>query len=402
MARKRNWKRIDVSAVHESLVESNIARNISKEGIADDIVIDVVAPSKKIKAQQSAGALAHRGRVERSKLQKLVKRLKEDSNRIDIDTDDKATSEQVTAVSSSFTKPLQGNNEDVWGETCDKQAKRRPKVLNVYKVIPAVAAPHAGQSYNPAPEDYSDLINEVVKAIPKTELQSDEPLTELIRNALPSIEVDSLSFKKKQKLANLIVQENIDQNSILDVIQDITDDEADDDSEEDDATMGGEEGRRTRRLKKKTRTQRNKQKLHKENVKQALMRKTVKKLIHDIENLKENMKEIEQKQGSKESKTERLRSYLTRLIQRKAETRYGNKVYKVEPEEVALPDERASSIRQLQTPVKSPVDNVVRSIYSRGLLPPPPVLNRNYREYVSKKVIKRSMKYKSRLLEGTT
>lgn len=395
MARKKNWKRIDVSAVHESLVESNIARNISKEGIADAIVIDVAGhtPSKrlakKIKAQQSAGALAHRGRVERSKLQKLVKRLKEDSNRIDIDTDDKATSEQ-------------GNNEDVWGETCEKQAKRRPKVLNVYKVIPAVAAPHAGQSYNPAPEDYSDLIDEVVKAIPKTELQSDEPLTELIRNALPSIEVDGLSFKKKQKLANLIVQENIDQDSILDVIQDITDDEADDDSEEDDATMGGEEGRRTRRLKKKTRTQRNKQKLHKENVKQVLMRKKVKKLIHDIENLKENMKEIEQKQGSKESKTERLRSYLTRLIQRKAETRYGNKVYKVEPEEVALPDERASSIRQLQTPVKSPVDNVVRSIYSRGLLPPPAVLNRNYREYVSKKVIKRSMKYKSRLLEGTT
>lgn len=41
MARKKNWKRIDVSAVHESLVESNIARNISKEGIADAIVIDV-------------------------------------------------------------------------------------------------------------------------------------------------------------------------------------------------------------------------------------------------------------------------------------------------------------------------------------------------------------------------
>lgn len=393
MAGKKNWKRIDVSSIHESLVESNIAKTARRRPISEDIVIDVVGrpPSKKIakklKSPKYVGTLAQRGNVERKKLIKLVKRLKVDSDRIEIDEPE---SPEKPAV------------DDIWADNGTKKGTRRSKDLNLYQVIPAVAVPHSGQSYNPDPSAYEELVNAVVEAIPKNERQSDEPLTDLIREALPSLELENLSLRRKQKLAYLIVQNKVDEKAVLEVLQEDSGDDSDAEEEED-VSLEQDTQRRSKKLKRKTKAQRNRQKIHMENMRKIMLKKKMKQLEHDIQNIKSNMKVLEEKdKAAGDSKAERLQAYLNRLIEGKAQTRFGNKVYQADPEEVALPDEITPSVRKLQTPLKSPIDNVVRSIYRRGLVPAPPVLDRNYRNFVSKKVIKRSMKYKSKLLEGTT
>ncbi|GIX60688.1 Nop53 (60S ribosomal biogenesis) protein [Babesia caballi] len=404
MARKKNWKRIDVSAVHESLVESNIARTIARTGIAEDIVIDTegVAPSrrlaKKIKAQRHPNPIAARGAVERTKLQKLVARIKRKSDQLDIDEARETSGVSCTVGCVGF-KLVQRPNEDIWGDDGERAVKRRPKMPNLVKVIPAVAAPHAGQSYNPDPEAHAELISQAIEALPTEPEVSEEPLTDLVQRALPELDVSELTFVQKQKLASLITHEKLDEEAIDKVLHDLHGEADDDESEEED--MGADEASRARRLKRKTRAQRNRQKVHKEMVKQALMRKQVKRLVHDIQEMKVEPADAGGDQSSQEKKEERLRRYLERLVRGKTAPKFGNKVYKADPPTVALSEEMKASLRQLQTPAKSPVDHVLDSIYRRGLVPAPPVIDDGYRDKARKRVLKRTRKFSGKLLKGT-
>ncbi|CDR96927.1 hypothetical protein, conserved [Babesia bigemina] len=397
MARKKNWKRIDVSTVHESIVENNIAKSVARDGISDKIEIDVVGatPSKKlakkIKAQQAAGPLAARGAVEKAKLRKLVEKIKQKNEAIEVETDE----------SDGRRKR---ESDDIWSEDTEHFVKRRPKMPNLAKVIPAVAAPHAGQSYNPTPEAHAELVDQAVQALPKEELESDYPLTDLIAKALPALEVEQLSFIQKQKLAHLVVQNNVSEEAIMEVLQEPPEDgdEEDDDDDDDDDEEGKQEGRsRANRLKKKTRAKRNRIKQHKETMRQAQMRKRVKQLVHDIRSMKKEDVTAEETSANREGMEERLRRYLAGLVQGKNVPRFGNKVYRADPPPVALSDEMKACLRQLQTPTKSPVDHVLDSIYRRGLVPAPPVIDDKYHERARKRVIKHAVKFKSKLLQGT-
>ncbi|GBE59004.1 Nop53 [Babesia ovata] len=376
MAKKKNWKRIDVSTVHESLVESNIAKSVARDGISDKIEIDIVgeAPSKKlakkIKAQQAAGPLAARGAVEKAKLMKLVEKIKQKNERIEIDTDE----------SDGRRKR---ESDDIWSEGTENFVKRRPKMPNLAKVIPAVAAPHAGQSYNPTPEAHAELIDQAVEALPKEELESDYPLTDLIEKALPTLEVEKLTFIQKQKLAHLVVQNNVSEETIMEVLQETPEEggEEDPNDDEDEEESMPERRSRANRLNKKTRAQRNRIKQHRESMKQAQMRKRVKQLVHDIRSLKKDAITAEDTDANREGREERLRRYLEGLVKGKNVPRFGNKVYKADPPPVALSDEMKACLRQLQTPTKTPVDHVLDSIYRRGLVPAPPVIDEKYREH---------------------
>ncbi|GFE53235.1 DNA-directed RNA polymerase [Babesia ovis] len=387
MVAKKKWKRIDVSAVHESLVENNIAQNVASAGISEAMLIDTIgeAPSKKlakkIGKQKIDGTLANRGVVERAKLQKLVSRIKAESGRIDIDD----------------ANDRKRNFDDIWGDDGIPAVKRRPKMPNIAKIIPAVAAPHAGQSYNPTPEAHEELINVAIEAMPKEVEISDEPLTDMIKEALPTVDVDTLSFKQKQVLGNLIVQDKLDQDSIEKALEEMENTEEDSEDEEMDASGTS----RTRRLRKKTRAQRNRQKLHKEAIAKALMRKRIKKLVHDID----HMKQINQEQDTndvdkQEIKRKKLRHYLESLVKGTITPRFGNKSYKAEVPVVALSDEIKTCLRQLETPARSSVDHVMDSIYRRGLVPARPVIDDHYRMKTRNKLTKKTMKYKSKLLQA--
>ncbi|ORM41942.1 30S ribosomal protein S9 [Babesia sp. Xinjiang] len=359
-----------------------------RAGFADAIVIDTEGevPSKKlakkIRAQQLAGPLASRGAVERTKLQKLISKIKSKRDSIDIDTDESGSSHKR-------------ESDDIWGKDAEPVVKRRPKMPSIAKIIPAVAAPHAGQSYNPTPESHAELIDEAVEALPKSQPDNDKPLSDMIQNVLPDIDVDILNLKQKQLLANLIIQDKLDDESISKALDEIEDD---DEKDSEDDNMEARTASRSRKMKRKTRAQRNRQKLHKEMLKQALKRKRMKRLVHDIDRL--NLRNVEEtaEEENMEGKEARLRRYLENLIRGKTALRYGNKVYKADPHVVALSDEIKSCLRQLETPTRSAVDHVVDSIYRRGFVPAPPVFDEQYRRNAKRKLLKRCVKYKSKLL----
>ncbi|EDO08177.1 Nop53 (60S ribosomal biogenesis) family protein [Babesia bovis T2Bo] len=388
MAPKKKWKRIDVSSVQESLFESNIAQNVAKGGLSEAMVIDTIgeAPSrrlaKKIKSQRHGDPIASRGTVERARLQKLVSRLKSERARMDIEENAPQGNERVI--------------DDIWGDNAEPAAMLRPSMPTLAKVIPAVAAPHSGQSYNPSPEAREELINKAYESLPQEEDFSDEPLTDMIRECLPNVDVDNLTFRQKQVLGNLIIQDKLDESSIMEALAAADQEEVSEEEMDNTATAN-----KRRVTTKKTRAKRNREKLHKASIAQALMRKRIKRLVHDIDHFKDTKHENDPLE-IEEAKKERLRKYLQDLVKGRITPKFGNKVYRVDPPEVPLSDEVTSSLRQLASPSEASVRCVVDSIYRRGLVPAPPVIDEQYRSKARSKLLRRTRKFKSKLLHGTT
>ncbi|BAM40071.1 uncharacterized protein TOT_020001050 [Theileria orientalis strain Shintoku] len=298
----------------------------------------------------------------------------------------------IDADSTADAINIDADVDDIWNDAIyEDGGKKINKIKNINQLIPAVEMPHPGQSYNPKPDDYVSLINHSVNIINLS--KKDEIADGKLLNTHKNI------FER----ASALKSENVDDDQVKEL------ESTNDTDELEDEVM---EGKKVQ--KRKSRTERNKLKALKEENRKKMVIKSIKKLKNDVDHIKKLNTAIKKLDSSSKhgDDVKKFKRYLNRLISGEIPTKIGNKKFYKDPPEVILNEEIISekkdekeesaddkapkniSIKNIQNVDENPVKNVYKSIYRRGLLPPPPTLNSRYKNLV-KRLYNRRYIYKS-------
>ncbi|UVC54637.1 hypothetical protein MACJ_003602 [Theileria orientalis] len=280
---------------------------------------------------------------------------------------------------------------DIWDDAIyEAHGKKINKIKNINQLIPAVELPHPGQSYNPKPDDYVSLINHSVNVISlsKKDEIAEGPLLNTPKNIF--------------EITSAVKSENVDNDQV---------EKFDSTSDKDDLEDVVMEGKKVQ--KRKTKTERNKIKLLKEEKRKKMVIKSIKKLKNDVDHIKKLNTTIRRLNSSSKDgeKVKKFKRYLNKLILGEIPTKIGSKKFYHDPPEVILNEEilteksdlkeestdnahqKNVSVKNIQYVDENPIKNVYKSIYRRGLLPPPPTINSRYKNLV-KRMHKRRYIYK--------
>ncbi|EAN32629.2 Nop53 (60S ribosomal biogenesis) family protein [Theileria parva strain Muguga] len=291
------------------------------------------------------------------------------------------------------SKPLEDDVPvDVWDDSIFNSKDKRNKIQNINQLIPPVELPHPGQSYNPNPEDYQSLLNQasnVVQINNEDEtIEGVKQIDDIIKNSFPSLDPESLDLRRKQALINLIKNNVFD----LDEVNKVLNEEHESETEEEIS----EETMYKKLPGRKSKTQRNKMKLIKEDKRRKAVIKSIKKLKNDVNHIK-SINSFKPSNKASEM-VSRFRNFVSKLLSGEVPTKISNKTYYSDPPEVYLPEEMNSSVKNIDNLNKSPISHIVKSIYRRGLLPPPPKITLRYKNYLKKlKFLNRPYVYKPAL-----
>ncbi|UKK02141.2 hypothetical protein MACK_001496 [Theileria orientalis] len=325
-----------------------------------------------------------------AKLKKLNRKIRlSDKMLIDADSTTGATNidaDIASNIGNNVNVPNYANNDkevdDIWNDAIyEADGRKINKIKNINQLIPAVEMPHPGQSYNPKPDDYVSLINHTVNII----------------NLNKKGEIAEGGFLNTQKnifeRASAVKSESV----VNDQVEEL--DSTNDTDELEDVVMGGKKVQ-----KRKTRTERNKIKMLKEENRKKMVIKSIKKLKNDVDHIKKLNTTIRRLNSSSKHGEEvhKFKRYLNKLILGEIPTKIGNKKFYHEPPEVVLNEvilkekedskeentdstsQKNISIKNIQNVDENPIKNVYKSIYKRGLLPPPPTINSRYKNMVKR------------------
>ncbi|XP_952373.1 uncharacterized protein TA12660 [Theileria annulata] len=375
---KRNKKSIS-SKIDEEYLESYI--NSKKTDKSSSVRFNIDALGKlsirntKINGVNKSNHYKNKNSPEYVRLKKLKNRISL-NNKIEVDS---TPSEDDALI-------------DVWNDSIHDSKDKRNKIQNINQLIPAVELPHPGQSYNPNPEDYNALLNKAVNVIQinneDDSTQGVKEIDDMIKNSFPSLDPSLLDLRKKQGLVNLIKNNVFDLDEVNKVLNEEHESETDEEIDE--------EIMYKKLPGRKTKTQRNKIKLLKEDKRRKAVIKNIKKLKNDVNHIK-TINAFKPSNKSSEMLS-RFKNFVSKLLSGEVPTKISNKAYYSDPPEVYLPEEMSSSVKNIDNLKKSPISHIVKSIYRRGLLPPPPRINARYKNYLKKfRFLNRPYMYKPAL-----
>ncbi|AFZ79222.1 hypothetical protein BEWA_020690 [Theileria equi strain WA] len=318
-------------------------------------------------------------KAELNKIKKLAKHLIEKKNEMVVEYEN---------VQNGIESSTNVKSDDIWADDAavgPDSGKPLGKISNINQIIPPVELPHPGQSYNPDPSDYLELLNRVVDQVQEDKnTKVSESLDTVLHTTFPSLNLAEIGFKQKQKLINLIVQGKTDETSLTNALQD--EDMGDENMEDADESDQEEEGKRTKKNKKKTRTDRNRMKRAKLEERKQLLAKNIKKLVNDVNHIKVLQKMDKDTTKGGIEKARKFKNFVRKLVSGRIPTRISNKKFKNDPPKLLLTEEMSSSLKGLNLGNSSSIDTIYKSIYRRGLLPPPPTLDNKYKSSVKKRL----------------
>ncbi len=245
---------------------------------------------------------------------------------------------------------------DLWGDAKPATGASEPKksAKHFKSCLPAVVPPHPGQSYNPASADYKELLKRAIEFEKQKEQQD--------RKALETLQ--------PQRALNLL-QKNGEEP------QPEPKAEIEPEAEAPMTDLKISMNKPVDDSKRKTPAQRNRERKAKELKRLDEAKKAEKKKLHDVNRLKEIMKEIKTEKAELEAKRkEKEEKEKQRLEQQKEGVVFGTKKigrfkYEQHAVDFLLPEELPKKLAQIQTDEGSSVRNCYESILKRGLVQPP-------------------------------